>query len=136
MARLRDKAEDRLLDATQKAIKSREPGVGFDLLQAALLIKPNSDRAWRGLKHVKVEGEWLRPRDAELRRKGIYAVGLSLLGMLVYIRFRFELRFGIGALVAVVHDILITLGLFALTGLEFNLTTVAGFLTLVGYSVN
>lgn len=71
MARLRDKAEDRLLDATQKAIKSREPGVGFDLLQAALLIKPNSDRAWRGLKHVKVEGEWLRPRDAELRRKGL-----------------------------------------------------------------
>lgn len=73
---------------------------------------------------------------AELRRKGIYAVVLSLLGMLAYIWFRFELRFGIGALVAVVHDILITLGLFALTGLEFNLTTVAGFLTLVGYSVN
>lgn len=73
---------------------------------------------------------------AELRRKGILAVALSLLGMLGYIWFRFELRFGIGALVAAVHDVFITLGLFALVGFEFNLTTVAAFLTLVGYSVN
>ena len=73
---------------------------------------------------------------AELRQKGVLAIVFSLLGMLAYIWFRFELRYGIGALVAVVHDVLITVGLFALTGLEFNLTTVAGFLTLVGYSVN
>ncbi len=73
---------------------------------------------------------------SELRQKGIYAIVLSLLGMLAYIWFRFELRFGIGALVAVVHDVLITLGLYALAGFEFNLTTVAAFLTLVGYSVN
>ena len=73
---------------------------------------------------------------AELRRKGVLAVVMSLLGMLCYIWYRFELRFGIGALVAVVHDIFITLGLFALAGFEFNLTTIAGFLTLVGYSVN
>ena len=73
---------------------------------------------------------------AELRQKGILAVVLSLIGMLVYIWFRFELRFGIGALVAVIHDVLIVLGLFALAGYEFNLTTIAAFLTLVGYSVN
>ena len=73
---------------------------------------------------------------AELRRKGIMAVVMSLLGMLGYIWFRFELRFGIGALVAVIHDMFITLGLFVLAGFEFNLTTIAGFLTLVGYSVN
>ncbi len=73
---------------------------------------------------------------AELRRKGIFAVLFSLIGMLVYIWFRFELRFGIGALVAVTHDVLIVLGLFALSDFEFNLTTVAAFLTLVGYSVN
>ncbi|MBW2276846.1 MAG: protein translocase subunit SecF [Deltaproteobacteria bacterium] len=72
----------------------------------------------------------------ELRSKGLWAVGLSLFGMLMYIWFRFELRFGIGALVAVVHDVLVTLGLFALMRFEFNLTTVAAFLTLVGYSVN
>lgn len=73
---------------------------------------------------------------SELRQKGIYAVLFSLLGMLAYIWFRFELRFGVGALVALVHDVLLTLGLFAALDYEFNLTTVAAFLTLVGYSVN
>lgn len=73
---------------------------------------------------------------AELRRKGILAVVFSMLGMLGYIWLRFELRFGIGALVATAHDVLITLALFALTRYEFNLTTVAAFLTVVGYSVN
>jgi preprotein translocase subunit SecF len=72
----------------------------------------------------------------ELRNKGIWAVALSLLGMLGYIWVRFELRYGVGALVAVTHDVIITLGLFTLAGFEFNLTTIAAFLTLVGYSVN
>lgn len=72
----------------------------------------------------------------ELRRQGFWAVMLSLLGMLVYIWIRFELRFGIGAIMACVHDVLVVLGLFALFGFEFNLTTVAAFLTLIGYSVN
>jgi preprotein translocase subunit SecF len=73
---------------------------------------------------------------AELRQKGIMAVLSSLIGMLAYIWFRFELRFGIGALVAVVHDVLIVLGFYALADFEFNLTTIAAFLTLIGYSVN
>lgn len=73
---------------------------------------------------------------SELRRKGILAIISSLIGMLLYIWLRFELRFGIGAVVAVFHDIFITLGLFTLAGLEFNLTTIAAFLTIVGYSVN
>ena len=59
-----------------------------------------------------------------------------MIGMLIYIWFRFELRFGVGALVAVFHDVLITVGLYAFAGFEFNLTTIAAFLTLVGYSVN
>lgn len=72
----------------------------------------------------------------ELRTKGILAVVLSIIGMLIYIWVRFELRFGVGAVVATVHDVLIVLGFYALMGFEFNLTTVAAFLTLVGYSVN
>ncbi|MDX1500945.1 MAG: protein translocase subunit SecF [Thermoanaerobaculia bacterium] len=72
----------------------------------------------------------------ELRGKGIAAVVLSLLGMLAYIWFRFELRFGIGALVAVFHDVMIVLGFYAWAEYELNLTTIAAFLTLVGYSVN
>ena len=73
---------------------------------------------------------------AELRSRGIWAVVLSMLGMLGYIWVRFELRFGVGAVLATVHDVLITLGLFALMDYEFNLSTIAAFLTLVGYSVN
>jgi len=72
----------------------------------------------------------------ELRKQGFYAVILSLIGMLVYIWIRFELRFGVGAIMACVHDVLVTLGLFAIFGFEFNLTTIAAFLTLIGYSVN
>jgi preprotein translocase subunit SecF len=73
---------------------------------------------------------------AELRQRGLLAVVGALLGMLVYIWIRFELRFGIGATMASLHDVLITLGLYSLMGYEFNLTTIAAFLTLVGYSVN
>jgi preprotein translocase subunit SecF len=72
----------------------------------------------------------------ELRQKGFWAVILSLVGMLGYIWFRFELRFGIGAIMATIHDVMVTLGLFTLLGFEFNLTTIAAFLTLVGYSTN
>ncbi len=73
---------------------------------------------------------------AELRRRGLLAVIGAMLGMLLYIWVRFELRFGVGSTMAVLHDVLVTLGLFYWAGYEFNLTTVAGFLTLIGYSVN
>jgi preprotein translocase subunit SecF len=72
----------------------------------------------------------------ELRNQGFWAVVLSLLGMLAYIWFRFELRFGIGAIMASLHDVTVTLGLYTLLGFEYNLTTIAAFLTLIGYSVN
>lgn len=73
---------------------------------------------------------------SELTTKGILAMVMSFVGMLAYIWYRFELRFGVGALVAVFHDALICLGLYALFDYEFNLPTIAAFLTLVGYSVN
>jgi preprotein translocase subunit SecF len=73
---------------------------------------------------------------SELRAKGLAAVFFSLIGMMIYIWFRFELRFGVGALVASAHDVVISLGAYALAGYEFNLTTIAAFLTVVGYSVN
>ena len=73
---------------------------------------------------------------SELRRKGLLAIAFALAGILAYIWFRFELRFGIGALAALAHDVAICLGLFAFAGYEFNLTTVAAFLTVIGYSVN
>jgi len=72
----------------------------------------------------------------ELRQRGILAVVGAILGMLAYIALRFEVRFGVGATMAIIHDVLITLGLFAWSHYEFNLTTIAAFLTLIGYSVN
>ena len=73
---------------------------------------------------------------AELIQAGIIAMVLAIALMLVYIWFRFELPFAIGAIVALMHDVLLTLGMFALFGLEFNLAIVAAILLIVGYSMN
>ncbi|HSF38660.1 MAG TPA: protein translocase subunit SecF, partial [Thermoanaerobaculia bacterium] len=73
---------------------------------------------------------------SELRRQGFMAVIMSLIGMLIYIWIRFELRFGIGAIMACIHDVLVTLFFYTVFDFEFNLTTIAAFLTLIGYSVN
>jgi preprotein translocase subunit SecF len=72
----------------------------------------------------------------DLRNKGAQAIFFAIIGILVYITFRFEFRFGVGAIIALFHDVLITLGLMSLLNLEIDLTVVAGFLALVGYSVN
>jgi preprotein translocase subunit SecF len=74
---------------------------------------------------------------ADLQKKALLAIVWSTVGMLAYIAFRFRsLPFGVGAIVALIHDTLITVGLLALLGREFNLVVVAALLTLVGYSVN
>ncbi|MHA1540549.1 MAG: protein translocase subunit SecF [Alphaproteobacteria bacterium] len=72
----------------------------------------------------------------ELIEKGIYAIFLALFAIAFYIWIRFEMSFAIGALSALFHDIVLTLGFFSLIGLEFNLTAVAAILTIAGYSVN
>ena len=72
----------------------------------------------------------------ELKEAGALAVGLALLSILLYIWFRFEWQFGVGAIVALSHDIITTIGLFALIQHEFNLATVAAVLTIAGYSIN
>jgi preprotein translocase subunit SecF len=73
---------------------------------------------------------------AELKEAAIWAISSAILAILVYIWFRFEWQFGIAAIVALVHDVLTTIGLFALFQLEFNLATVAAVLTIAGYSIN
>lgn len=74
--------------------------------------------------------------SAELARDGTLAVVLAILAVLVYIWFRFEWQFGLGAVIALVHDVLLTVGFFAVTQLEFNLSIIAAILTIVGYSLN
>lgn len=72
----------------------------------------------------------------ELKKQGLMAVLFSLAGILAYIWLRFEWQFGVAAIIALAHDALATIGLFALTQLEFNLSTVAAILMIAGYSIN
>lgn len=74
--------------------------------------------------------------SGELIRDGAIAAILAMLGVAAYIWLRFEWQFGVGALFALVHDVALTLGFFALTRLEFNLNIVAAILTIIGYSLN
>jgi len=74
--------------------------------------------------------------SAELLKSGILAIGLSLAAMLLYIWIRFEWQFSLGAILALFHDVIITLGVFSLFNLEINLSIVAAVLTIVGYSMN
>ena len=74
--------------------------------------------------------------SAELLQSGIIAISLSLAAMLFYIWVRFEWQFSIGSIIALFHDVIITLGIFSLLSLEINLSIIAAVLTIVGYSMN
>ena len=74
--------------------------------------------------------------SAELLQSGIIAISLSLAAMLFYIWIRFEWQFSIGSIIALFHDVIITLGIFSLLSLEINLSIIAAVLTIVGYSMN
>ena len=81
--------------------------------------------------------EFVGPRvSQELLINSVWAVLISLLGVLLYLWFRFEWQYGIGAIASLIHDVSATIGIYALSGIEFNLTSVAAVLTIVGYSLN
>ena len=101
-----------------------------DLVKSALAERFGSDISYRRV-------EFVGPKvSSDLLWNGIQAMVYSLLAILAYVWFRFEWQFAIGAILALIHDAVTTLGLFALFGLEFNLTTVAAILTIIGYSIN
>jgi len=72
----------------------------------------------------------------DLRKKGLMAILYAMIGILVYVTWRFEFRFAVGAILALVHDVLITLGVFSLFGKEIDLPIIAAFLAIIGYSLN
>ena len=74
--------------------------------------------------------------SGELLQDGLWALFWALLLMMVYITFRFEWHYGVGAVAALFHDVIITIGMFSLLQFEFNLTTIAALLTIIGYSMN
>ena len=114
----RQKGED---DAQQKAV---------ELIKSNLSSSLVDEIEYRRL-------EFVGPTvSKDLVFDGIMAIVCAITAMLAYIWFRFELPFAIGAIVALVHDIILTMGVFAVLGLEFNLATVAAILLIIGYSMN
>jgi preprotein translocase SecF subunit len=101
-----------------------------NLVKATLAQQFGDDVSYRRV-------EMVGPKvSADLFWSSAWALGLALLGILVYVWFRFEWQFGVGGVIALAHDAFTTLGVFSLFGLEFNLSTVAALLTIVGYSIN
>ncbi len=72
----------------------------------------------------------------DLRQKGMLAMIYAIIGILIYITWRFEFRYAIGAIIALIHDVLITVGIFSLLDKEFSLPIIAALLTIIGYSLN
>ena len=95
-----------------------------------------SRRRWEpGVEYRSVEV--VGPKvSGELAEQGILAVVIAMIGVLIYVWFRFEWQFAVGAIVSLLHDVILTIGLFCLLGLEFNLSIIAAILTIIGYSLN
>ena len=111
---------------------------GGEQAQLAAVEKVKTALAERFGKDVSYRRvEFVGPKVSEdLLWAGTQATVYALIAILAYVWFRFEWQFAVGAVVALIHDAVTTLGLFSLLGLEFNLTTIAAILTIVGYSIN
>ncbi len=107
------KAQNDVLKTVQNALTAAMPELKF---QSSEVIGP------------QVSGE--------LKRDGAIAVTIAVIAVLIYIWLRFEWQFGLGAVIALLHDVLLTVGFFSISGLEFNLSIIAALLTIVGYSLN
>ena len=124
--------------AQQQAEDGAEDGNAAERAQQAALTTASD-----ALETLLGEGVEFRKREVvgptvsgELVQKGALAVALAIGMMLVYIWLRFEWQFSLGSIIALIHDVIITLGMFAVTRLEFNLSIIAAILTIVGYSMN
>ena len=85
---------------------------------------------------VFMDGIFISPTvSEELKRDGTLAVTIAVIAVLIYIWFRFEWQFGLGAVIALVHDVLLTVGFFSITRLEFNLSIIAAILTIIGVAL-
>jgi preprotein translocase subunit SecF len=110
----------------------RQPGGDTAQMKAVALVRRALGNSV-DYRSVEVVGPSV---GSELIRAGIIATVLALLAIAVYVWFRFEWQFGVGAMISTLHDVITTVGLFALLRLQFDLTTLAAILTVAGYSVN
>jgi preprotein translocase subunit SecF len=106
-----------------------------DQNQTIKLIKTTLDNNFSNIQYRKTD--FVGPQiGGELVKKGLLALLSSFAFIMIYIWIRFDWQFGIGAIVALIHDAILVLGFYALTGLEFNSTSIAAILTVIGYSIN
>jgi SecD/SecF fusion protein len=141
--KLKDKAGQTITNSGASIIESQTPGTaGKDFTVRVGELDPATQITFRTalekLPNGKVyQTETVGPSvGSELRVKTIQAVLVALLLTLIYVAFRFDVILGVGSVVAVLHDVFIVMGLYALLGREFTITSVAAVLTLVGYSLN
>jgi len=116
----------------------RVPGQGDnpDVQKAALdQVRATIESKYAEVDYRRVE--FVGPQvGEELKRKGFYAVVFALLGIMVYVWVRFEWQFGLAALISIIHDVVAVLGFMALTGMTFDLSTLAAVLMVAGFSIN
>ncbi|MCI5048555.1 MAG: protein translocase subunit SecF, partial [Aquisalinus sp.] len=129
------------VEFTEKCLAAKPENIGGDLAEQAQQIATSCVSAT--LKEVLGDDISERRIDVvgpavsgELIQKGVGAILFAVIAMLAYIWFRFEWQFSLGAIVALVHDVILTVGMFSVTQLEFNLPIIAALLTIVGYSMN
>ncbi|WP_306250035.1 protein translocase subunit SecF [Parvularcula sp. IMCC14364] len=129
------------VEFTEQCLAAKPENIGGDPAEQAQQIATACVSAT--LKEVL--GEDIRDRrvdvvgpavSGELIQKGVGAIVFAVIAMLAYIWFRFEWQFSLGAIVALIHDVILTVGMFSITQLEFNLPIIAALLTIVGYSMN
>ncbi len=112
-----------------------QPGDGDSQVKAAQMVAEAMNGAFDGV--VLLSTDVVGPAvSGELITASAIAVILALFAVLIYIWLRFEWQFSVGAIVALTHDVILTLGVFSLTQIEFNLASIAAILTIVGYSLN
>jgi len=103
--------------------------------QTIKIIQETLSEHFSGIEYRKID--FVGPQiGSELIQKGFFAIILSFLSIMIYIWARFDWQFGVGAITAIIHDIILTFGFFSITQLEFNLTSIAALLTIIGYSIN
>jgi protein-export membrane protein, SecD/SecF family len=128
-------AQVQQLGAPNGAMLRFRTAEGVNPVEGAERIKAELTKTFPGITFKKVEV--VGPKvSGELMRGGFMALGVAVFLMLLYIWFRFQLQFGLGAVVGVFHDVLLTLGMLSVTHLEFSMTSIAALLTVIGYSMN
>ena len=146
-----DIAKMRALLETPQTKNASLQSVGADGKQVLIRLKPTGDEsqakvaqtvratldAGYGAPIDYLRTDYVGPQvGGELIRGSFYALGFAMLAMALYLWFRFEWQYGVGGILALLHDAILTVGFYSVTGIEFNLTSVAAVLTVIGYSIN